>query len=59
MEMVTSTSKTVEENDITSFKTGKLFFKYAVTNMADASELIMKKYLTNADVDWLGPSSGE
>jgi 3-oxoacyl-[acyl-carrier-protein] synthase-3 len=31
---------------------GKLFFKYAVTNMADASELIMKR-IFNTDVDWL------
>jgi 3-oxoacyl-[acyl-carrier-protein] synthase-3 len=33
-------------------------FKYAVTNMADASELIMKRNnLTNQDVDWLVSSS--
>ncbi|OCB77424.1 beta-ketoacyl-ACP synthase III [Flavobacterium crassostreae] len=35
---------------------GKTVFKYAVTNMADASELILKRNnLTNQDVDWLVP----
>jgi 3-oxoacyl-[acyl-carrier-protein] synthase-3 len=47
--------KTVEENT-TSFKTEKLFLN-TQTNMADASELIMKRNnLTNQDVDWLVPS---
>jgi 3-oxoacyl-[acyl-carrier-protein] synthase-3 len=30
-------------------------FKYAVTNMADASELIMKRNNLTKDVDWLVP----
>ncbi|MDG2432966.1 beta-ketoacyl-ACP synthase III [Flavobacterium sp.] len=35
---------------------GKTVFKYAVTNMADASDLILKRNnLTNEDVDWLVP----
>ena len=35
---------------------GKTVFKYAVTNMADASELILKRNnLTNDDVNWLVP----
>lgn len=35
---------------------GKTVFKYAVTNMADASELILQRNnLTNQDVDWLVP----
>ena len=48
--------KTVEENRHNIVQDGKTVFKYAVTNMADASELIMKRNnLTNADVDWLVP----
>jgi 3-oxoacyl-[acyl-carrier-protein] synthase-3 len=51
--------KTVEENRHNIVQDGKTVFKYAVTNMADASELIMKRNnLTNQDVDWLA-SSGE
>tara|TARA_R110000868_G_scaffold45757_2_gene151558 strand:+ start:266 stop:1264 length:999 start_codon:yes stop_codon:yes gene_type:complete len=35
---------------------GKTVFKYAVTNMADASDLILKRNnLTNQDVNWLVP----
>jgi len=35
---------------------GKTVFKYAVSNMADASEKILKRNnLTNDDVDWLAP----
>jgi 3-oxoacyl-[acyl-carrier-protein] synthase-3 len=48
--------KTVEENRHNIIQDGKTVFKYAVTNMADASEFIMKRNdLTNADVDWLVP----
>jgi 3-oxoacyl-[acyl-carrier-protein] synthase-3 len=44
----------VEENRHNIVQDGKTVFKYAVTNMADASELIMKRNnLTNQDVDWL------
>jgi 3-oxoacyl-[acyl-carrier-protein] synthase-3 len=35
---------------------GKTVFKYAVTNMADASELILQRNkLTKEDVNWLVP----
>jgi 3-oxoacyl-[acyl-carrier-protein] synthase-3 len=35
---------------------GKTVFKYAVSNMADASEKILKRNdLTNDDIDWLAP----
>jgi 3-oxoacyl-[acyl-carrier-protein] synthase-3 len=45
--------KTIEENRHNIVQDGKTVFKYAVTNMADASELILKRNnLTNEDVDW-------
>lgn len=48
--------KTIEENRHNIVQDGKTVFKYAVTNMADASELILKRNnLTNEDVDWLVP----
>lgn len=48
--------KTVEEGRHNIKQDGKTVFKYAVTNMADASEMILKRNnLTNADVDWLVP----
>jgi 3-oxoacyl-[acyl-carrier-protein] synthase-3 len=52
---LTSTSlKQWKRTDIV--QDGKTVFKYAVTNMADASEFIMKRNnLTNEDVDWLVP----
>jgi 3-oxoacyl-[acyl-carrier-protein] synthase-3 len=35
---------------------GKTVFKYAVSNMADASEKLLKRNnLTNEDIDWLAP----
>jgi 3-oxoacyl-[acyl-carrier-protein] synthase-3 len=47
---------TVKENKHNIIQDGKTVFKYAVTNMADASELILKRNnLTNDDVDWLVP----
>ena len=46
--------KTLENNQHTVIQDGKTVFKWAVTNMADVSELIMKRNdLTNDDVDWL------
>jgi 3-oxoacyl-[acyl-carrier-protein] synthase-3 len=45
----------VEENRHNIVQDGKTVFKYAVTNMADASELIMKEIIFNQDVDWLVP----
>jgi 3-oxoacyl-[acyl-carrier-protein] synthase-3 len=48
--------ETVKENRHNIVQDGKTVFKYAVTNMADASELILKRNnLTNEDVDWLVP----
>ncbi|SHF77865.1 3-oxoacyl-[acyl-carrier-protein] synthase-3 [Flavobacterium fluvii] len=48
--------QTVEEGRHNIKQDGKTVFKYAVTNMADASEMILKRNnLTNADVDWLVP----
>jgi len=38
------------------FQDGKTVFKWAVSNMADVSELIMNRNnLTNENVDWLVP----
>ena len=51
-----ATIKTVEEGRHNIKQDGKTVFKYAVTNMADASEKILERNnLTNADVDWLVP----
>ena len=51
-----TTFETVTENRHNIIQDGKTVFKYAVTNMADASEIILKKNkLTNEDVDWLVP----
>lgn len=48
--------ETIKENRHNIVQDGKTVFKYAVTNMADASELILKRNnLTNEDVDWLVP----
>jgi 3-oxoacyl-[acyl-carrier-protein] synthase-3 len=47
---------TVNDNKHNIIQDGKTVFKYAVTNMADASELILKRNnLTNDDVNWLVP----
>ena len=51
-----ATVQTVGEGRHNIQQDGKTVFKYAVTNMADASEMILKRNnLTNADVDWLVP----
>ncbi|WP_415192260.1 beta-ketoacyl-ACP synthase III [Psychroserpens sp.] len=48
--------ETVKGNKHNIIQDGKTVFKYAVTNMADSSELIMKRNnLTNEDVNWLVP----
>lgn len=48
--------ETVNDNRHNIIQDGKTVFKYAVTNMADASELILKRNnLTNEDVNWLVP----
>ncbi|MGO4817389.1 beta-ketoacyl-ACP synthase III [Flavobacterium sp. W22_SRS_FP1] len=48
--------ETIKGNKHNIVQDGKTVFKYAVTNMADASELILKRNnLTNEDVNWLVP----
>jgi 3-oxoacyl-[acyl-carrier-protein] synthase-3 len=48
--------ETVKGNKHSIVQDGKTVFKYAVTNMADSSELILKRNnLTNEDVNWLVP----
>lgn len=54
--LIPTTIETVQENRHNIIQDGKTVFKYAVTNMADASELILKRNnLTNQDVNWLVP----
>jgi 3-oxoacyl-[acyl-carrier-protein] synthase III len=51
-----ASAKTVEEGRHNIKQDGKSVFKYAVTNMADASVKILERNnLTNADVNWLVP----
>lgn len=48
--------QTVHDNQHNIMQDGKTVFKYAVTNMADASDIILKRNnLTNDDVNWLVP----
>ncbi|MGL5111744.1 MAG: beta-ketoacyl-ACP synthase III [Flavobacterium sp.] len=48
--------QTVEENRHNIIQDGKTVFKYAVTNMADASDFILQRNnLSNETVDWLVP----
>lgn len=54
--LIPTTLETVQNNRHNIIQDGKTVFKYAVTNMADASELILKRNnLTNQDVSWLVP----
>lgn len=54
--LMPTTTATVKENLHNIIQDGKTVFKYAVINMADASELILKRnHLTNEDVNWLVP----
>ncbi|MEY3498393.1 MAG: hypothetical protein RL308_62 [Bacteroidota bacterium] len=49
-----TTQETLANNQHNVVQDGKTVFKWAVTNMADVSELIMKRNeLTNDNVDWL------
>jgi 3-oxoacyl-[acyl-carrier-protein] synthase-3 len=51
-----TTIQTVEEKRHNIRQDGKTVFKYAVTNMADASEQILKRNnLTNEDINYLVP----
>jgi len=54
--LLPTSADTVKGNMHNIIQDGKTVFKYAVTNMADASELILKRNnLTNEDVTWLVP----
>ncbi|WP_026728323.1 beta-ketoacyl-ACP synthase III [Flavobacterium denitrificans] len=54
--LIPPTEETVKNRQHNIMQDGKTVFKYAVTNMADASELILQRNnLTNQDVDWLVP----
>ncbi|MDR6844850.1 beta-ketoacyl-ACP synthase III [Flavobacterium granuli] len=54
--LLPTSMETVNDNKHNIIQDGKTVFKYAVTNMADASELILKRNnLTNEDVNWLVP----
>jgi 3-oxoacyl-[acyl-carrier-protein] synthase-3 len=51
-----ASEQTVMDNQHNIIQDGKTVFKYAVTNMADACDMIMKRNnLTNEDVAWLVP----
>ncbi len=54
--LMPTTAETVKNKLHNIIQDGKTVFKYAVTNMADASELILQRNnLTNQDVNWLVP----
>ncbi|SNR53019.1 beta-ketoacyl-ACP synthase III [Flavobacterium sp. ov086] len=54
--LLPTTEETVKNKQHNIIQDGKTVFKYAVTNMADASELILKRNnLTKDDVNWLVP----
>ena len=54
--LIPTSLETIQNNRHNIIQDGKTVFKYAVTNMADASELILKRNnLTNQDVNWLVP----
>lgn len=51
-----ASEQTVRDNQHNIIQDGKTVFKYAVTNMSDACDLIMKRNnLSNEDIDWLVP----
>jgi 3-oxoacyl-[acyl-carrier-protein] synthase-3 len=54
--LIPASEETVKNRQHNIMQDGKTVFKYAVTNMADASELVLKRNnLTNEDVNWLVP----
>jgi 3-oxoacyl-[acyl-carrier-protein] synthase-3 len=54
--LIPATVETVQQGKHNIIQDGKTVFKYAVTNMADASEAILKRNnLTNDDINWLVP----
>jgi 3-oxoacyl-[acyl-carrier-protein] synthase-3 len=51
-----ASEQTIMDNQHNIIQDGKTVFKYAVTNMADACEMIMKRNnLTHDDIAWLVP----
>ncbi|MCL1942702.1 MAG: ketoacyl-ACP synthase III [Candidatus Azobacteroides sp.] len=51
-----ATEESIKSNGTTIYQEGKAVFKFAVTNMSDASELVMKRNgLTKDDIDWMVP----
>ncbi len=51
-----ATIETVQSNQHNIIQEGKTVFKYAVTNMADACEIVLERNnLTNKDISWLVP----
>jgi 3-oxoacyl-[acyl-carrier-protein] synthase III len=54
--LVPTTFETVKDNRHNIIQDGKTVFKFAVTNMADASaEILKRNNLTNNEVSWLVP----
>lgn len=54
--LLPASMQTINDNKHNIIQDGKTVFKYAVTNMADASEAILKRNnLTNENVNWLVP----
>jgi 3-oxoacyl-[acyl-carrier-protein] synthase III len=54
--ILSASAQTVQDNLHYIIQDGRTVFKYAVTNMADASDLILQRNnLTNENVDWLVP----
>ncbi|WP_163398384.1 beta-ketoacyl-ACP synthase III [Flavobacterium fluviatile] len=54
--LIPASEETIKNRQHNIMQDGKTVFKYAVTNMADASELILQRNsLTKEDVNWLVP----
>ena len=54
--LLTTSEETLKNRKHYIKQEGKTVFKYAVSNMAHASEQILKRnHLTNDDIDWLAP----
>ncbi|WP_163410026.1 beta-ketoacyl-ACP synthase III [Flavobacterium ajazii] len=54
--LIPASEETIKNRQHNIMQDGKTVFKYAVTNMADASELILQRNnLTKEDVSWLVP----
>ena len=54
--LLPTSAETLENRQHFIKQEGKTVFKYAVSNMADASEKLLKRNnITNEDIDWLAP----